>query len=103
MALSAMLVGDTAEAIHHIENITEIVTGEHLGAMNDIVRLLEAEDIDAARQMTLEMLAGFVPGTTMESFGIAPDGASVVVSTVNTNVDIYLASGIPGLAARQNR
>ncbi|MFV2039992.1 MAG: cytochrome c [Acidimicrobiales bacterium] len=62
MTLSAIEAGNAAQAIDHITNITALVTGEHLAAMNEVVAELEAGDLEAAAAGTLEMLAGFVPG-----------------------------------------
>ncbi len=61
MTLSAINEGQTSKAIAHVTNITELVQGEHLSAMNEVVAMLEAGDLEGARVGTLEMLAGFLP------------------------------------------
>lgn len=61
MALSAMSVGDVAQARHHIADLAAIVEGEHRVGMEEILALLDSGDLPAAQQRTTEMLAGFVP------------------------------------------
>jgi len=61
MALSAMAVGDIAQAMHHISDIAAIVEGDHRVGMEEILALLDAGDLAAAEQRTTEMMAGFVP------------------------------------------
>jgi Tol biopolymer transport system component len=46
-------------------------------------------------------LAGFDPNNQVESFGIAPDGARVILSTTDRSQSLMLIEGVPGLPGRQ--
>ncbi len=61
MTLTAVQVGNVEGARHHIEDITDEVTGEHLTAMEEILDLIDADDLVTVEQRLKEMVAGFVP------------------------------------------
>jgi eukaryotic-like serine/threonine-protein kinase len=46
---------------------------------------------------TRRAVVGFDPGTLTESFGVAPDGRRLVVSTLQESSSLQLAEGLPGL------
>ena len=46
---------------------------------------------------TRRKLAGFTADFMAESFGIAPDGSAVVISSTESSSDVRLAHGIPNL------
>jgi len=49
---------------------------------------------------SLRRLAGFYPDVRTESFGIAPDGSTIVISGVGQRSDVLIARGVPDLPGR---
>jgi len=68
MALLAIQVDDIPEAIHHVGHIIELVTGEHLHQMEDVLTLLQEGQIHDAEHIIEGMLAGTaLPDLTPEA------------------------------------
>jgi len=58
MAISAIAVGDSGDALHHVGHIIEAVKGEHLEAMKRARALLRQGELHEAEHEIEEMLAG---------------------------------------------
>jgi len=58
MAISAIAVGDTGDALHHVGHIIEAVKGEHLEVMKKARELLRQGELHEAEHLIEEMLAG---------------------------------------------
>jgi mono/diheme cytochrome c family protein len=57
LALFALQDEDVAEARHHVEHIIELVEGEHLVKMQEVLDDLDAGDLDEASHLIQQMLA----------------------------------------------
>ena len=58
MALLAIQVDAIPEAVHHVAHINELVTGEHLHQMEDVLAMLEGGQLHDAEHTIEGMLAG---------------------------------------------
>ena len=58
LALDALAHENRAEALHHVDHIIEVVTGDQLARMQDVRRLITAGRLHDAEHVVEEMLAG---------------------------------------------
>lgn len=68
MALRAMKLDDSAGALHHLDHISELVSGDHLLAMSRAVAAIREGELHRAEHVIEEMLAGVAePDLSVES------------------------------------
>lgn len=67
-ALAAIEAGDTDDAIHHVEHILDLVTGEHAAVMQEVLTQLRGGALEDAEHEIEHMLAGTAePNLTAET------------------------------------
>ena len=80
MALFALEDDRPSEASHHINHVIELVLGEHLGRMQEALRLIESANLHDAEHMIEEMIAGTAaPGVTGPDMHLRLAASSAVV------------------------
>lgn len=97
LALTAIRVGDLDEAAHQIDHIKELVTGEHLEAMEIIVALLDSGDTDGAERMVFEMSAGYEPSAGIVDLLNARLAAQALAIDDRSDAIRHLEAAEPGV------